>query len=222
MGALSSQLRGDCQEVHCLPTGEVITVTDPGDVYNDGEQCTMDICDETVPRNDAWEDGTPCPESSFGVCHGGECVQCWDGDHMNNCLAGYGCDGSVCVPLHCVNDLLDGGETDYDCGGGACRPCPPGHHCAMDADCRDGICTMGFCKAPTCSDGVHNDAETGIDCGAPSCPRCGPGQGCRTAADCASGVCWAGACEAPTCYDGVRNDNEAGVDCGPACQNSCP
>ena len=221
-GAVSSQRRGDCEEVHCSATGEVISVSDPSDFYNDGEQCTSDTCGADGPRNEPLVNGAGCPVSGAGRCWEGECVDCWFGDpSMNNCPAGYGCDGTACVPLHCVNNQIDGGETDYDCGG-PCRPCPPGDSCVSGADCRDGICATGLCKFPMCTDGVHNDAETGLDCGAPSCPLCPAGEGCLTGDDCESGVCWAGICEAPSCFDGVRNDDEAGIDCGPVCDVSCP
>jgi len=221
-GPLASQLRGDCARVECTVTGEVVTVEDVADLYNDGKQCTYDSCSPSGPLNEPLPNGVTCPESGAGRCWEGSCVDCYDADpNMNDCPAGFACDGTVCVVGHCTNGVPDGGETDVDCGG-PCRQCYIGQSCQMGSDCQEKVCTMGACKAPTCQDGQHNNAETGVDCGAPSCPLCDAGQGCETAADCASGVCWAGACEEPSCFDGVRNGDEAGTDCGPVCDVPCP
>jgi len=222
-GPLPSQRRGNCMRMECTVTGEVVSVEDVADFYDDGNQCTYDSCQGSEPSNVPLANGVTCPNAGAGLCYEGECVECWSvAPASNSCPAGKVCTGTVCVPAHCDNNQLDPGETDYDCGG-VCRPCPPGDDCASGADCRDKVCEMGACKFPTCGDGVKNDAETGLDCGAPSsCPLCDAGQGCETAADCASGVCWAGVCGAPSCFDGVRNGEEAGTDCGPVCDVSCP
>ena len=223
-GPLASQVRGDCAQLQCTVSGEVEAIMDVGDLYDDGKQCTYDSCGAAGPLNEPLPDGLTCPVSSFGRCSQGRCVECFAADQgTNDCATGKACDGEWCVPAHCVNNVFDPGlgETTKNCGG-PCRPCDPGDTCASAADCLTEICTMGTCKVPTCSDGVHNDAETGIDCGAPSCPLCSPGQGCETGADCTSGVCWVGVCEDPSCYDGLRNGEEAGVDCGPSCGSVCP
>lgn len=221
-GPLASQLRGDCQRLDCDVTGAVVPVADPSDFYDDGNQCTYDSCGLDGPRNDAITNGTACPVSG-GICFDGACVECYSIGWSQLCGPSLACDGQYCVPGHCVNNSFDAasGETGNDCGG-PCRPCAANFGCMSGADCLEGVCAMGLCKNPTCSDGVKNDSESGVDCGAPSCPLCGPGQGCRESADCASGVCWAGVCEVPSCYDGVRNGEEAGVDCGPACSVPCP
>ena len=223
-GPLASQIRGDCQRAECTMTGEITILPDPSDFYDDGEQCTADLCDGTTPRHQNLADGTTCPVSGAGRCLAGTCVDCFSGDPgMNDCPAGLACDYTTCVPVYCMNGIFDpaSGETANDCGG-ACRPCEIGEPCATGADCKTSSCA-GVCKAPTCQDGVENDAETGVDCGAPSsCPLCSPGQGCEAAGDCSSAICWAGVCEAPSCFDGVRNGEEAGVDCGPACSVACP
>jgi hypothetical protein len=222
-GLLTSQLRGDCQLEQCSETGEVVAVYDPSDYYDDGERCTSDFCTSDGPQNEPLTDGVTCPVVGSGLCHEGTCVECYAGDpNMIHCPTGNACDGTLCVPLHCVNNQLDValGETDNDCGG-PCTSCSTNANCANNSDCLDRVCEMDHCKLPTCDDGVRNDAETGVDCGAPSCPLCGTGEGCETGANCASGVCWTGECEAPTCLDGVRNGGETGIDCGGPCE-PCP
>lgn len=218
-GPLASQRRGDCEFQTCTYQGEVITVSDPSDTYDDGQQCTSDTCIDQSPRNEPLVEGATCPGTHSGRCHEGVCVECIDTDPNGTCAPGLACDGLLCVPGHCVNLRLDAGlgEADYDCGG-ACHPCQPGLHCRDGIDCSSGVCIGGLCRRATCSDGVKNDSEsgseTGIDCGAPACPLCPPNQGCKTASNCTSGVCWASICQTPTCIDGVKNGDEGGVDCG--------
>ena len=50
---------------------------------------------------------------------------------------------------HCANGVLDGTETDIDCGG-ACAPCEQaGATCTFDADCLYSWCTTrGLCAVP--------------------------------------------------------------------------
>ncbi|WP_437720106.1 hypothetical protein [Sorangium sp. So ce861] len=221
-GPIASQRRGDCKDEECTAEGRVVSVP-AYDVYDDGNQCTLDICEVDKPRHLVLEDVT-CPASGAGRCHEGACVQCFAEDPTLLCPSGLACDGIWCVPGHCVNGAREAGlgETGFNCGG-PCRPCPQSERCGAATDCMSGVCTNGSCMIPTCSDGVKNGDESGVDCGTTSCPRCPPGRGCRTGADCTSGVCWSGACEAPTCSDGVKNGDEAGVDCGgEECAGPCP
>jgi hypothetical protein len=116
--------------------------------------------------------------------------------------------------------VLDGDETDVDCGG-ACIACGSGARCRADGDCQTRHCDGGVCAAPTCSDGVRDGAETGVDCGA-GCGPCPTGDQCRRDADCTSGYCpdaflALGKCTELLCHDGVRDNDESDVDCGGHC-----
>jgi hypothetical protein len=51
-------------------------------------------------------------------------------------------------PESCHDGIQNGDETEVDCGGTLCDPCP------------------------TCSDNVQNGKETEVDCGGPFCPPC--------------------------------------------------
>lgn len=48
---------------------------------------------------------------------------------------------------HCDSGVLDGDETDVDCGG-SCSGCGTGDTCSADADCDSGSCTGAQCDAP--------------------------------------------------------------------------
>jgi hypothetical protein len=120
----------------------------------------------------------------------------------------------------CDDRVLDGDETDVDCGG-ACIACGSGARCRADGDCQTRHCDGGVCAAPTCSDGVRDGAETGVDCGA-GCGPCPSGDQCRRDADCTSGYCAdaflaLGKCTELLCHDGVRDNDESDVDCGGHC-----
>ena len=100
--------------------------------------------------------------------------------------AGGGSDGGGMAS--CSNAVLDGTETDVDCGGD-CPGCPTGDMCAIGADCLSASCVGETCAAPACDDGLQNGDETAIDCGGGTCPGCPVGTGCTAGSDCASGVC---------------------------------
>ncbi len=119
----------------------------------------------------------------------------------------------------CDDGEQNGLETDVDCGGGECAPCPEGGMCTTGTDCESGSCVGGVCAAPSCGDRVRNGDETDVDCGGVVCEGCAEGEGCRAGGDCASGVCdpSASTCAPSTCSDGVRNGDETDLDCGGSC-----
>lgn len=47
--------------------------------------------------------------------------------------------------LACLDGAQDYDETDADCGGPDCAPCPPGGGCATTADCNLCYCVAGRC-----------------------------------------------------------------------------
>ncbi len=127
--------------------------------------------------------------------------------------------------LSCSDGILNGDETDVDCGGG-CDVCGDGQGCGGAEDCASMLCVNNVCQAPSCTDGLTNGDESDVDCGG-SCDPCGDGGGCNVPEDCASGVCMAGTCQAPGCGDGVVNgdtevcdgggeSSDCNADCTPA------
>jgi len=64
---------------------------------------------------------------------------------------------------HCYNSVLDGSETDIDCGG-ACPACAKGLNCVEDADCVQGL----FCVKSVCSE--QDSDEDGVPDVDDSCP----------------------------------------------------
>jgi hypothetical protein len=115
-----------------------------------------------------------------------------------------GAGGAPEVP-DCNDDLQTVDETDLDCGGRTCEPCPADGHCLAGTDCQSGICTNQVCQAPTCTDIAVNGDETDMNCGG-KCPACAQGQHCKLDADCSTKKCAEGMCESTVCQDDVLQD----------------
>ncbi len=193
---------------------------------------------------------TDCPSTAtlckVPVCAAGECaVQIATAGATCNDQGGDVCDGFGNCVSSCLDHMLDGTETDVDCGGAYCDAeqytCADGKHCLVGADCRDKVCTGNVCQAATCSDGVRNGTETGVDCGGdctslPVPQACPSGDTCFTATDCLSGECNSSdTCvqrqNGEQCYNGAQScasgfcanvSNGLGsICCDTACSGTC-
>jgi plastocyanin len=185
------QIAGDCAVASCDGLGATVLAADDTDLPIDGLECTEDVCSDGMADNPPLAQGTPC--TGGAVCDG-----------LGNCGAAT-----------CGNGVIDGDESDIDCGG-SCPSCQGGMACNGPGDCTSGVCIDMICKYPNCFDGVHNGDETDVDCGGP-CSPCPDGAGCNLGDDCESGVCEGGQCLGASCSDGIVNGTETDVDCGGAC-----
>jgi hypothetical protein len=135
----------------------------------------------------------------------------------------------------CANGIVDGDESDVDCGG-PCTPCADGKRCHHDADCAGGSCGpskvcgadggASGCEvgdAPSCHDCLKNGNETSVDCGG-SCPPCGASRDCKVDADCITASCVGGVCAQVSASGPCRDDSDclSGL-CvpGPCATGSC-
>ncbi|MCA9620633.1 MAG: hypothetical protein KC731_16535 [Myxococcales bacterium] len=197
-------LTGNC--VECVVEGDC---TDTNAPLCQGGACVPPSCANSMKDNG--ETGVDC---------GGPCAPCPENEE---CLVGADCQSGVCDDtLHCAaptcfDGVLNGLESDEDCGGMSCLGCEAGEICNAPADCESIVCVQGLCKAASCTDGVQNGSETDVDCGGGTCSPCSTGKSCKLTTDCASKVCETNICQAPTCSDGVKNGSEAGIDCGGSC-----
>ncbi len=162
-------------------------------------ECSNGICAAFACEND-----DDCSASGAGtICYGGECISCSD-------------------------DVINGDETDTDCGGSKCPKCAIGKNCDKDEDCASQfVCVEGICndaKNPvnTCSDGIKSGNESDKDCGGSCTTKCAIGQYCNDSSDCESTNCENGQCAEPSsCEDGKQNGLETSVDCGGAKCKRC-
>lgn len=191
--------------------------------YEDDDALTNED-DGTVIINQALTKGT------VGAVNG-------DGDFcndpLNKCVAGEGdCDTNaqcatgnfcgkdngpqfgmpakwdVCIPNHCQDGVLSGDESNVDCGGAFCAPCPGMNPLPLgDAN---------YCNDPNfpCSAG-EGDCDLTSQCTAGN--FCGKDNGPQFGLPAGYDVC------IPTyCKDGVLSGDETAIDCGGAFCKPCP
>ncbi|MBL4683805.1 MAG: hypothetical protein JKY37_04390 [Nannocystaceae bacterium] len=232
---------GVCDEGICVPTdcndnvqngsetdvdcgGEECAPCDDGEECLLGTDCISEICDPIAMTCTpaACDDGIQNQGETDVDCGGPNCNTCPDGggcEQDSDCESGV-CDeaAGICEAATCGDGMLNGGETDVDCGGPDCAPCGTDEQCDDNDDCISGVCDNGMCLDPTCDDLVHNGLESDVDCGGGVCPACDDGEDCVLQADCISVVCLNEECQAANCNDGVLNGDETDVDCGGSCQ----
>jgi hypothetical protein len=167
------------------------------------------------------KDGIKDGDESDVDCGGPTCERCAEG---KACRVGSDCRSSDCVsrvctpvPATCVDGLLDGDETDVDCGGSCPWLCGIHEMCKVDADCQTGHCdpSSHTCAASPCTDGIQDAGETDVDCGG-TCAPCALAQGCLVDADCQSLACDGVSltCVPDLCNDHRQDGAETDVDCG--------
>ena len=220
---VGTSIAGDCKKNVCQGGVQVVD-DDDDDIDDDGNECTVDTCSAGMPQTMPEGAGAPCTDAG-AVCDGmGDCVECLvDADCPPEAPT---CDTAAnqCLPATCTDNILNGAETDTDCGGGTCSPCADGDDCDTGTDCTSGVCGgNGKCSAPQCDDGVQNGGETDIDCGDVCSPnQCAAGQGCNDDNDCEGDECSGvgGQC-VPNCNDDEMNNAETDVDCGGGTCDGC-
>jgi hypothetical protein len=76
-------------------------------------------------------------------------------------------------PVSCTDGVMNGQETDVDCGGPTCSGCTDGKICSLAVDCTSNVCTSNRCQPiVSCTDSIQNQDETGVDCGGTICDAC--------------------------------------------------
>jgi hypothetical protein len=117
--------------------------------------------------------------------------------HLKACAEGACIAGPPATT--CFDRVLDGDETDVDCGGSCAKCAREAATCSLASDCESNACDGGTCAAPSCDNGVRDGHETDVDCGS-QCGDCAVGRACWSNADCASGQCGA-PCSGTFCGD---------------------
>ena len=140
------------------------------------DHCAVEICmaQRCVPStcSDTVKNGT---ETDID-CGGSVCNPCLD---YKICSVNADCTSKVCLQSMkicdaptCTDTVLNGQETDVDCGGPSCaKRCSDGEACRFHSDCLSSVCKGQLCVKPSCTDAVMNGNETGMDCGG-ACGEC--------------------------------------------------
>ncbi len=99
--------------------------------------CTDGFCQPPPTCEDATQGG----DETGPDCGGRFCFKCDPGAGCNDpsdCTSGV-CSGNVCQSPSCSDGVLNGDESDKDCGG-SCSPCSAGRSCNADSDCQSNNC----------------------------------------------------------------------------------
>ncbi len=177
-----------------IDCGDTCPVCDIGKKCRLNDDCTSEYCKAGICVQATCTDGIRNQHEGDIDC-GGPCNEsCADGRKCNenpDCLPASFCDEGTCKyqPDHCLNRLVDGGETGLNCGGSCSNKCKADESCLSNSDCISNECFSGKCNDATCEDNRKNNKETDIDCGGKNCDKCEAGRICNNDADCTSDYC---------------------------------
>ena len=111
-----------------------------------------------------------------------------------------------CAAPSCYDNVINGSESDQDCGGTA-RNAWTERRAPAATTARAGFATRPARRRPA-GTWSRTAAETDVDCGGPCAKKCTNGQQCAGGSDCMQGVCTNGFCQTASCNDGIRNGDE--------------
>ena len=217
----------DCGGGTCMPCAAQRTCQMTSDCVSGLECAVSNTCELPV---DMCLNGVRDGDESDVDCGGSCAVKCVAGQMCASaldCEAGLGCDGTnhcVMPPAHCTNSVLDGDESDVDCGG-SCVTCGFLAKCNDNSDCATGACDRAQslrCENPDiCGNGVVDAGESCDDGQIVSGDMCASNclvenwGICGVHSECDSGFCGGdGLCHPATCNDGIKNGLELNIDCG--------
>ena len=206
----NGQRDGDESDIDC--GGSCAPCAD-GSVCVSDADCQSELCllSRCTPI-DHCSDGQTNGDETDEDC-GGSCAPCADGlvcSDDADCQSGF-CDPQTnrCSSAgDCSNEVLDGDESDIDCGG-SCPPCAVGQACAQDADCQSGMCDP---DEGTCAASDEDADGDGVANGEDNCPFTSNVQQLDGDGDGVGDVCD----NCPEDYNAHQGDRD-GNDLGDAC-----
>jgi len=143
----------------------------PGQSCSSPGECTSKVCNNGMCSAPSCRDNVQNGDESDVDC-GGYCRVC---DNNRKCRFPTDCLSGVCGPRtldvtpgaqtyckgsSCSDGVMNGRETDVDCGGPSCPPCGLRKMCQLGTDCADEAqCSSHLCIGPSCYDGIKNEDE---------------------------------------------------------------
>lgn len=122
-----------------------VDVTTDGDPETHSQKLTV-TCKGAGTAGDACCSKTHCDNGLtcvFAACAAGPNAPGGGCYTDSECDSGK-CTKGVCAAPSCTDGLVNGDETDEDCGG-TCDKCERGKICKVKGDCASGFCTAGRC-----------------------------------------------------------------------------
>lgn len=176
---VSSGTAGDCLREECGQQGRVMQIADPADVPDDGNPCTVDVCNNGVGSH------TPAPARTVcasGFCDGsGHCVTCVVDADCKPTGEETECRVRACIDGTCALRSLDATATLPNQVSGDCkrRTCGSDGAVVSAPDVTDNSDDGNPCTADTCDPAgapVHTPSALGTACTMGAGSRC-DGQG---------------------------------------------
>jgi hypothetical protein len=213
-GDSKDQEPGDCRKNVCKD-GLLQRVIDNGDVPDDKEVCTQDVCENGAPLHKPMLDKTKCTIGrGSGTCQKGVCfVLCSPATSQTQCDDLNPCTSDACLPC----DLPECGGAGR-CGNQGLSGMPTPGVSQVTGDCRERRCVEGVdtdavdnydipkdgndCTEDLCKLGapVNDPLAAGTACSNDYvCDGKGSCVECVSAANCED---WSDSCSRPACKDG--------------------
>jgi len=162
-------IANDCVEQLSIGENcEGVEVNGDDDLACEGSNlCTFDSFDNVgyfcTESYRCTHDGVSYPHG-FKLCNGNSWYkECQDDNTWSTRIdCEFGCESGATPDKGCFscNDgYKNGDETDIDCGGTLCDPCPDGKSCLVNSDCLSNFCNGGVCASKTCIDSCSVEGE---------------------------------------------------------------
>ncbi|MFP6687605.1 MAG: hypothetical protein VB934_22995 [Polyangiaceae bacterium] len=186
-----NDVTGDCGTPKCVAGTCVADGNiDNGDVLDDMNECTDDVCTNGVPSNPSLAEGAAC-NGNTQVCDGAQnnpgCVDCTT-NHLQHCSSAAGnCQQPACAGNNTCTKSDDNGDLPID-----------------NNECTNDVCTAGVPSNPSLAEGAACNMNSQVCDGTGMNPQC---VDCTTnhVQHCSSA---AGNCQQPAC-DGNNNCTES-------------
>ena len=111
-------------------------------------ECVLATCVDGNTQLTNKAPGVICDNGARHCDGNGHCVECTKG---SECVSGLCGQVGDCLPASCGDGIENGHETDKDCGGPECDPCPLGLTCTAGTDCTSGFCADDICCDEACT-----------------------------------------------------------------------
>ncbi|MBW2990432.1 hypothetical protein KY348_01870, partial [Candidatus Woesearchaeota archaeon] len=138
---------GDETDLNC--GGMVCPACQNGDRCKVNADCISNYCINNLCKEATCTDNVKNGLESDVDC-GGDCPGCPVDKKCNidyDCQEGLFCNdfSNLCALPSCDDGIMNGDETDVDCGGGCSEKCGNGLGCISPNDCKSGYCEAGIC-----------------------------------------------------------------------------
>ena len=164
----------DCNDLlkyKCSNIDASLTTTDkmvciPQDVCSNGilddvlENAETDVdcgglqCGATCKVDQKCTKNTDCVTN---LCESGVCAAKKCSSNADCILSGGTCDATTQMCVSCADGIMNGDETDVDCGGSCSNACEAGKKCKVDKDCKNFDCASGQCSSVVVETADPND-----------------------------------------------------------------